>query len=220
MIFFKTRSLAFLLSCLLILTSALAAHAETAEEILAKANSLDKDGFWEESVLEWEKLLKSNPENKLRTLARLKLVKTYFKLGQFEQSVQTAKESAAENPESFHAFFHLANALARTGNFPEAVEAFQKIVQLRPDEGLALVGLALSHFGNRDSQKAIERLKESKVIFKKKKNIPWYQNARIMIPQIKDFARFPANFSDLWLENNLKLVRETYEQALFDPENL
>ena len=41
-----------------------------------------------------------------------------------------------------------------------------------------------------------------------------------MVHQIKGFAKYPPNFSDLWLENSLELVRHTYEKAVFKLEDL
>lgn len=208
------------LSALLMLLFGVAVtSAETPNTILAKALAFDKDGFLEDSALEWEKLSQAQPEGKLHILADLKRSSAYFKLGRFDDAIQVARKLTQEEPKNFNAFFHLANALSGVRNFPEAVTAFDKAVQLRPDEGLAQVGLALAHFGNGNSAKAMEHLQESKTIFKGKKNIVWHQNVRIMIPQIKDFARYPPNFADLWLENSLKLIRDTYEQTSFDPEN-
>ena len=53
---------------------------------------------------------------------------------------------------------------------------------------------------------------------KAKKNISWYRDTRVMIGQIKHFAKFPPHFSTLWITNNLKLVRDTYENTILDPK--
>jgi len=37
---------------------------------------------------------------------------------------------------------------------------------------------------------------------------------RIMIGQIKGFALYPHDFSELWRTNNLKKIRETYEAGV------
>ena len=86
--------------------------------------------------------------------------------------------------------------------------------RLDPDKGLGYAGLALCYFGNRDQEKAIALLKEAKAVFKKKKNISWHRDTRIMINQIRTFEKYPPNFSNLWLTNNLKTVRETYEKRI------
>ena len=200
------------------LIPAIAVHAETSKEWFGKAMALDKDGFYEEAAEAWEKTLAANPEQKIRSIALLKLSSTYFKLLQMKKSEETAKELAVSEPDNFDAHFHLANILAAQQLFPGAIEAFQKTVQIKPNEGLGYVGLALSFFGNRELEKAVEQVKKAKTIFKKKKNLAWYQNMRIMSPQIKNFSRYPVSFSNLWLENNLKMVRETYEKTLFNPE--
>ena len=82
--------------------------------------------------------------------------------------------------------------------------------------GLGYVGLGLSLFGNNDSKNAIEVLLKANKLFKEKKNISWYRDTRVMIGQIKHFSKFPPSFSNLWLKNNLDLVRNTYEKGVFD----
>ena len=80
------------------------------------------------------------------------------------------------------------------------------------------VGLGLSLFGSSDSEGAIKILLKANKLFKAKKNIPWYRDTRVMIGQIKHFAKFPPHFSTLWITNNLKLVRDTYENTILDPK--
>ena len=121
------------------------------------------------------------------------------------------------HPDSFAAHFSFANSLSAFKNFSEAIKYYQKATTLNPMEGLTYVGLGLSLFGNGNSKKATKALLKANKLFKEKKNIPWYQDTRVMIAQIKHFAKFPPHFSDLWLANNLKLVHDTYEKALFDP---
>lgn len=196
------------------------AQAESVEKLFQQAVALDKDGFLEEAAQAWEKVLASNPERNRRVYASLKLSSTAFKLSDFDKAIETAGKLAGMEPDNFDAQFHLANALAGIRRYPKAIEAYRKTVQLRPDEGLGLVGLGLCLFANGDPKSAIEKLKEAKSIFKKKKNISWYRDTRIMIPQINHFSRFPPNFADLWLKNSLKLVRDTYEKAILDLDEL
>ncbi len=191
-------------------------QAETADALFEEAARLDKQGFMEEAIAAWEKILVSNPGKNLETATRLKLSSTYLKIAQPFKAVDVVKELAVSEPENFDVQFHLANAQARVKRYPEAIESYKKTVALRPDEGLGYVGLALSLFGNRNPDAAIERLQEAKKIFKRKKIITWYRDARIMVHQIKSFAIYPPNFSDLWLENSLDLVRNTYEKTVFN----
>ncbi len=197
---------------------AICAFAETGQSLVEKAQRLDKDGFFQEAVAAWEQLLQSNPSAETAALARLKLSSTYLKLGQPTKARATVKELTETSPDHFDAQFHLANTEAVMKNFPAAIQAYEKAVALRPDEGLGYVGLALCQFGNGNPDAAVENLQAAKKIFKKKKNIPWYRDARIAIQQIKGFAKYPKNFADLWLENNLVLVRNTYEKQVFPKE--
>ena len=203
---------------LFLLIAASPLGAATVDELYQKALQLDKDGFLDEAAQAWEQLLKSNPEQPLQTLAALKLSSTYLKLTEPFKAVETLKQLTVSQPNHFDAQFHLGNALAKIKNYPEAIDAFKKTIELRPDEGLGNVGLALAYFGNRQPDDATQQLQVAKKIFKKKKNISWYRDSRIMVAQIKGFAKYPPNFSDLWLSNNLELVRNTYEKVVFNLE--
>lgn len=208
-------SLVLTINLFLIFLIAAPIAAATVDELYQKASRLDKEGFFDEAAHTWEKLLKSNPEKPLQTFATLKLSSTYLKLTEPFKAVETLKQLILSQPDHFDAQFHLGNALAKIKNYPEAITAFKKTTELRPNEALANVGLALAHFGNRQSDAAIQQLQAAKKIFKQKKNISWYRDARIMVHQIKSFAKYPPAFSDLWLANNLELVRNTYEKAVF-----
>lgn len=194
--------------------------AETADALYQKAIALDKDGFLGEAAETWEQVLQAQPGKHLRTLTQLRLSSTYIKLAETFKAVKVAQSLAVSQPDLFDAQFHLGNAQSKLKNFPEAIEAYKKTVQLRPDEGLGNIALALAFFGNRNPSAAVEQLQVAKKIFKRKKNISWYRDARIMVHQIKGFAIYPPNFSDLWLANNLDLVRNTYEKNVFNPEDI
>ena len=189
--------------------------AQSPENWLEKAQTLDRDGFWGESIETWSKLATTATNPKLVIYARLKLGNTYLKLGQFQQSIDTAQATVQLHPDNFDAHFHLANSLSALKRFPEAIEAYEKTTILKPEEGLGYVGQGLSLFGNGDSKKAIEVLLKAKILFKDKRNISWHRDTRVMVTQIKHFAKFPPSFSNLWLKNNLKVVRDTYEKTVF-----
>ena len=202
--------------CFFLNTLSVSVLAQDPENWLEKAQALDKDGFWDEAIEAWKKIATTNTNSKLTIYARLKLVATYLKLGQFQQSIDTAQALVQLHPNNFDAHFHLANSLSALRRFSEAIEAYTKTTTLKPDEGLGYVGLGLSLFGNSDSKKAIETLLKANKLFKEKRNISWYRDTRVMVAQIKHFAKFPPSFSNLWLKNNLKVVRDTYEKAVFD----
>jgi len=182
---------------------------------LDKALKLDSDGFHEDAAAEWKSIIDSGPEPALLLFSHLKLSSAYMKIAELGLAVDAAKAAATLAPGDYDAQFHLANSLSRTGDHQAASAAFKQTVKIRPDEGLGYVGLALNQFAEGDRKAAITTLEEAKVVFKKKRNIQWYQDSRIMIQQIKDFAKYPKNFADLWLKNNLSLVRETYEKTVF-----
>lgn len=214
------RHLLVLISNLFLMILLIAPSIGAEPTLYQKAIKLDKEGFLDEAAQTWEQLLQSNPGKSLQTLTTLKLSSTYLNLAQPFKAVKILKELTLSQPEHFDAQFHLGNALAKIKSYPEAIEAFKKVVELRSDEGLGNVALALVYFGNTQSDVAIQQLQEAKTIFKKKKNISWYRDSRIMVHQIKNFAKYPPNFSDLWLENNLELVRKTYEKAVFKMKDL
>ena len=192
------------------------ALAISPEELFKKAQTLEDDGFLEEATKSWEKL--SAVENNLNFViyAQLKLGTTYLKLKQFQKSIEILKTTTMSHPDSFDANFSLANSLSAFKNFPEAIKSYQKTITLKPREGLSYVGLGLSLFGNGDSKNAIKTLLKANKLFKEKKNISWYRDTRVMVAQIKHFAKFPPHFSNLWLANNLKLIHDTYEKAVFN----
>jgi len=203
-------------STLVLLMMIATAGAQTADSLFQEALRLDKEGFLEEAAETWEKLLAAHPGKELESITRLRLSSTYLKIAQPFKAVEVVKALTISQPQNFDAQFHLANALAKIKSFPEAAASFQKAVELRPGEGLGYVGLALCLFGDRNPGAATEQLQEAKKIFKQKKNISWYRDARIMVHQIDSFEKYPPSFSDLWLENNLDLVRNTYEKTVFN----
>lgn len=135
--------------------------------------------------------------------------------GQLNDAMEEAVKLAKRHPDDFHVQFNLGNMTSAIRKYPEAVKSYQKIVTSHPKEGLSYVGLGLSLFGDRKTDESVKTLRQVRKLFKKQKNISWYQNVRIMIGQIKSFAPYPPDFSDLWLTNTLKDVRDTYRDTLF-----
>lgn len=184
------------------------------DDLYQKALELDQQGFLEEAVQAWNKTLAAHPEKTRRVSAQIKLSQDLYKLNRFDAALAQAQELVQSEPENFYAQFNLGNTLSGMNRFGEAIGPYEKAIQLRPDEGLAYAGLALSHFGNGQTPPAIARLEEAKKIFKDKKNISWHRDANLMSQQIKMYeqAEYPPSFSNLWLKNSIKLVRETYEK--------
>lgn len=182
---------------------------------LKEALNLDRQGFYQETLPHWKRFLESKPEKKLDVYGHIKLCIVMNRMGDLGQAFEVAKRLADRYPDDFHAQFNLGNMTSAVKMFPEAIEAYGKVVKMQPDEGLGHVGLGLSLFGNRQAEPALQMLRKVRSLFKKQKNISWYQNTRIMIGQIKSFAPYPPDFSDLWLNNNLKTIRDTYHRTLF-----
>jgi tetratricopeptide (TPR) repeat protein len=212
-----TRLLLFPIIFLFFLNIFLAsALAKDFEESLKKAQALDGNGFLDESLEIWKELSTTTTNSNLDIYIALKLGATYLKLKQFQKSIDTLKAISEGNPESFDANFHFANSLSATKNFSAAIKAYAKTTTLKPREGLSYVGLGLSFFGIGDSKKAIEAILKANLLFKEKKNIAWHRDTRVMISQIRNFSKFPPHFSNLWLNNNLKVIQDTYEKAIFN----
>lgn len=206
------RSIFTTILILFLLTLANPVQAEN--DLFRKALKSDRDGFLDDAVADWNNLLASKPEKDLRIYAQIKLSLTHLKLEQPKKALDTAKDLLKFAPENFYANFNAGNIFARFMNYTEAAKAFETTIRLNPERGLGYVGLALSKFGDREPKKAMALLREAKKVFKKIKNISWHRDARIMIGQIRSFEKYPPNFSDLWLANNLRTVRNTYEKKI------
>ncbi len=185
------------------------------DSALKEALELDRQGFIAESIPEWNRFLQTGPEKKLHIFAQIKITIAYSRTANFGEALKSAKALATAYPDHYDVQFSLGNMLSATHQYAGAVQAYQKATAMRPREGLAYVGQGLSLFGDQKPEESIQVLRTVRKVFKGQKNIGWYQNVRIMIGQIKGFAPYPPNFSDLWLANNLKKVRETYESAVF-----
>ncbi|MGV7220509.1 MAG: tetratricopeptide repeat protein [Nitrospinales bacterium] len=193
---------------------ALANPAQSNQDLFKKAMKADKVGFFDDAVVQWKDYLATNPETDYRIFAQIKLSLTYLKLEKPKEALDTAKDLQSSAPENFHANFNAGNVLAGFMNYTDAAKAFESVIRLNPERGLGYVGLALCKFGDREPEKAMELLHKAKKVFKKIRNISWHRDARIMIGQIRAFDKYPPNFSDLWLANSLKNVRDTYEKKI------
>ena len=193
--------------------------ADTYKTSLKEALELDKDGFYEEAIEYWEKLLIDSPPN-IRLFAGLKISGTNTKLGNLNRAVEVSQNLTESHPQQYESWFSFANTSGAIKKYPQAISAFKKTIELKPEEGLGKVGLAFAYFGDEKPDLAIEALKDAMQKFKANKNISWYRDCRLAIRQIKDFARFPPKFAELWLKNNLKRVQETFENSVLDFANI
>lgn len=202
-----------------IITLALAPFSNADAASLKEAIELDRDGFYEEAIEQWEKLQLDSPEN-IRLLAGLKISGTHAKLGNLARAEEVSKALTLSHPQRYESWFSYANASGALKKYSQAVTAFKKSIELNPEEALGKVGLAFVFFGNEKPDVAVEELKGAMKIFKANKNISWYRDCRLAIRQIKDFARFPPKFANLWLEKNLKRIQDTFENSVLDFESI
>jgi len=194
-------------------------NAESYKAFLKKAIELDRDGFFEDAIDYWEKSQIDSPSN-IKLFSGLKISGIYGKLGNLNRAAEVSRGLTKSHPQQYESWFSYANASGALKNYTQAVSAFKKSIKLKPSEGLGKVGLAFALFGDEKPDLAISHLKDAMKIFKANKNISWYRDCRLAIRQIKDFARFPPKFSHLWLEKNLKRVKDTFENSVLDFESL
>jgi len=182
---------------------------------LEEALKLDRQGFIAESIPEWKKFLETRPEQKLAIYAQIKIIIAHSRTGNVGEALNSAKALAVTHPDHYDVQFNLANMLSATHQYAGAAQAYLKATTMRPNEGLAFVGYGICLFGDQKPDEAVKVLRKVRKLFKSQKNIGWHQHVRIMIGQIKGFAMYPPDFSNLWRTNNLTKVRETYESAVF-----
>ena len=194
-------------------------NAESYKTFLKKAIELDRDGFFEDAIDYWEKSQIDAPSN-IKLFCGLKISGIYGKLGKFNAALGVSHALTKSHPQQYESWFSYANASSVLKNYPQAVYAFKKSIELKPSEGLGKVGLAFALFGDEKPDLAISHLKDAMKVFKANKNISWYRDCRLAIRQIKGFARFPPKFAHLWLEKNLKRVKDTFENSVLDFESL
>jgi tetratricopeptide (TPR) repeat protein len=190
-------------------------EAEPYKVTFKKALELDKDGFYEEAIEYWRKLLAGSPTN-VRLYSSLKISGTYTRLGNLIRAEEISHTLIESHPQDYESWFNYANTSGALKKYPQAISAFKKSIAIKPEEGLGKVGLAFAYFGDEKPDLAIAELKGAMKIFKANKNISWYRDCRLAINQIKGFARFPPKFANLWIEKNLKRVQDTFENSVLD----
>ena len=213
------KSLLLIFAVISLLSFSKNTNAESYKVSLKKAIELDRDGFFEESIGYWEKSRIGSPSN-IKLFSGLKISGTYTKLGDLNRAVEVSKALTESHPQQYESWFSYANASGALKNYTQAIYAFKKSIALNPREGLGKVGLAFALFGDEKPDLAIAHLKDAMKVFKANKNISWYRDCRLAISQIRDFARFPPKFAQLWLEKNLKRVQDTFENSVLDFESL
>ena len=202
-----------------IITLAFIPFSKAEATSIKEAMELDRNGFYEEAIEQWEKLQLESTVN-IKFFAGLKISVNNAKLGNLNRAEEVSKALTLSNPQQYESWFSYANASGALKKYSQAISAFKKSIALKPDEGLGKVGLAFAFFGDEKPDLAIAELKGAMKIFKANKNISWYRDCRLAIRQIKDFARFPPKFAELWLKKNLKRIQDTFESSVLDYEKI
>ena len=217
LIMYQKQKLRYCLLLILstIITLAFIPFSKVEAASIKEAMELDRNGFYEEAIEEWEKLQLESTVN-IKFFAGLKISGNNAKLGNLNRAEEVSKALTLSNPQQYESWFSYANASGALKKYSQAISAFKKSIELKPEEGLGKVGLAFAFFGDEKPDLAIAELKGAMKIFKAKKNISWYRDCRLAIRQIKDFDRFPQKFAELWLEKNLKRVQDTFEKSFLD----
>lgn len=204
-----------LITLMWIAVTAPGVFAAPANAELKEALTLDRQEFVAESIAAWQKFIETDPDRDLHIYAGVKMCIAYAKTGRFIEAMKSSQKLAEKYPDHFEVQFNLGNMLSAVQQYGKAAAAFKKVVTMRPQEGLGYVGLGLTYFGDGKTEEAVKVLRQARALFKEQKNISWYQNVRIMIGQMKSFAPYPPDFSNLWLTNNIRSIRDTYEKGVF-----
>jgi superkiller protein 3 len=77
------------------------------------------------------------------------------------ESLQIYEEIARKAPGSAFAAINLGITERRLGNYPQAIEAFQRALQRKPDDAFILTNLGGAQFRNGDATTAIQTLRKA-----------------------------------------------------------
>ena len=114
-----------------------------------------KMGINEEELKKYEAVKKSN-ENIRGLNAMLAQVRDLMKAGNYDQSIALLKPAAEQNPQQDLVWGYLGDAYASSKKYPEAIDAYNKAIALKPKDGGYLSGLANSYAKSGQADKAVE----------------------------------------------------------------
>jgi arylsulfatase A-like enzyme/Flp pilus assembly protein TadD len=111
------------------------------EETREKLAALGYVGsFTDSSKLEGRKL--ANPRDKIGIFNELTRAREVGLSGDPEEAIRTISAIIAEDPTISDAYFSLGNVLNKARRFEEAIEAFRKALELKPDDSFAVINVA------------------------------------------------------------------------------
>ncbi len=111
------------------------------EETREKLAALGYVGaFTDSSKLQGKKL--ADPKDKIAVFNELSRARESGLNGEVDEAIKTIRAIIAEDPTIGDAHFGLGNVLYRARRFPEALEAFTKALELKPDDSFAAINVA------------------------------------------------------------------------------
>jgi arylsulfatase A-like enzyme/Flp pilus assembly protein TadD len=111
------------------------------EETREKLAALGYIGsFQDASKLEGRKL--ADPKDKIGVFNELMRARESGLTGDPEEAIRTIRAIIADDPNISDAHFSLGNVLSKERRFDEAIEAFQKSLELKPDDSFTVINIA------------------------------------------------------------------------------
>ena len=96
--------------------------------------------FTDSSKLQGKKL--ADPKDKITVFNQLSQARESGLNGKADEAIKTIRAIIDEDPTIGDAHFGLGNVLYRARRFPEALEAFTKALELKPDDSFAVINVA------------------------------------------------------------------------------
>jgi len=118
-----------------------------------------EEGKLDKSAISFAQALAKQPEV-VEPLAQL--VKTYLALKQTDKAIHKLHDLTVQEPKHFYAYSLLGDVYVHENKLNEAISAYQKAIEIRPEWADAYRHLAIVHIKRQQADKAIEVLKEGK----------------------------------------------------------
>ncbi len=150
-------------------------------------DALIETGQYEEAQKQLEKALEKNPDQSAEIL--LKKARMASENEKYEDAIKFANKGLEENPENDKLIKAKAVGYEKSGNAEKAIEEFEKLLELNPDDQQLILRIGILHFSKTDEAYKAERKK--------------YES--ISNPSRVDYAR---------LKKNQKQIAQGYNDAV------
>ena len=134
-------------------------------------------GKFQEAIVYFNKIFEYNKQSKLRKnlpQVHLSLAVTLSKMGKSEEAskhfqiaIQDYKNNIKENPDSVRNYMGLADVFAETGDFKNACDILEKVIEMNPNIVVNYLKLTKASEFTGDIDKTIETLKKGIEVMKK-----------------------------------------------------